>query len=1031
MTKRKIFLFTSLFLLIITSFRIVWITSNLMPDQPQAKRGVLDLRKWDFSESPILTLDGEWEFYPNTLLTAEQIESHSFTEQKELIPVPRKWNKFIPNETNSPSDFGTYRLRILVNEDTKQLYGLKTPSIRTAYTVFANGHAIIANGHPSEKFNKHQANYTPDFASFTAGSNEEIEIVIHVSNYEFPNTGGITKSIKFGTDSSISNKNMLSIGLQVLMSVIMLIHGIYTLILFFLRPRKKEFLFFSLAMFCAALSIMLTDDKLLVAWLPTTFEWTFKLARLSYAGIALFFLLFIKHFFPLYKKNRIIHFFSIFLITEAIFIVVTPLKYTMLALPVFFILSALSYFAISIFILKILLKGTQQYLLLWFAAISTSSSVIWGIIHTSFFTYEPTFYPFDLIFALFTFSAYWFKRFFQTTDENEELVKKLQNEDKRKDGFLANTSHELRNPLHGMINIAESIVTHEKNTLNEKTKNNLELLITIGRRLSLMLDDLIDITRLKEQGIRLNKQPVSIQTITSGAFDMIRFMAKNKNIKFNIEIPESFPPVLADKNRLIQILYNLLHNAVKFTNDGVISIHASVRNGMASIHIKDTGIGIDKETQKRIFQPYEQGNPNVTANEGGLGLGLSICKELIEMHDGMLQVNSVPGKGSEFTFTLPLAETSEHFNEQQHKTVKEEMAVDTDSPLTYVDATNIATDNQLIERPKILAVDDDPVNLKILSDILPPEQYELVTATSGKKALSYLNQKEWDLMIADVMMPIMSGYELTRKTRELFSITELPILLLTARSQPEDIVSGFLSGANDYVTKPLRGLELKTRVNALTNLKQSINERLRMEAAWLQAQIQPHFLFNTLNTIASLSEIDSDRMTSLLEEFGNYLRRSFDPQNLQRVVPLEHELELLRSYLYIEKARFGDRLHIEWDIDETIKQIQIPPLSIQPLVENAIKHGILKRIQGGTVQIKITHFLNDTIITIIDNGVGMDSEKVRQLLSEKTQGIGVNNTHQRLKKLYGRGLQIHSIPNQGTTIHFKIPKMPPPLEQKS
>ncbi|GIN20845.1 hypothetical protein J1TS3_19790 [Siminovitchia fordii] len=113
-------------------------------------------------------------------------------------------------------------------------------------------------------------------------------------------------------------------------------------------------------------------------------------------------------------------------------------------------------------------------------------------------------------------------------------------------------------------------------------------------------------------------------------------------------------------------------------------------------------------------------------------------------------------------------------------------------------------------------------------------------------------------------MQTMSGYELSRMIREQFSISELPILLITARSQIQDIVTGFLSGANVYISKPVNSLELKARVNALTNLKQSINERLQMEAAWLQAQIQPHFLFNTLNTIVSLSEVDTDRMTVLL-----------------------------------------------------------------------------------------------------------------------------------------------------------------------
>src|SRR5699024_8343022 len=154
------------------------------------------------------------------------------------------------------------------------------------------------------------------------------------------------------------------------------------------------------------------------------------------------------------------------------------------------------------------------------------------------------------------------------------------------------------------------------------------------------------------------------------------------------------------------------------------------------------------------------------------------------------------------------------------------------------------------------------------------------TVTSVEEALKQLEKKEWDLIISDVMMPAMSGYELTRSIRENYAISELPILLLTARSNPEDIYTGFLAGASDYVTKPVDALELNVRVHTLTNLHASINERLWMEAAWLQAQIRPHFLLNTLNAIISLSEIDRARMVRLLEEFAHYLQSSFYLKNL-------------------------------------------------------------------------------------------------------------------------------------------------------
>jgi sensor histidine kinase YesM len=213
-------------------------------------------------------------------------------------------------------------------------------------------------------------------------------------------------------------------------------------------------------------------------------------------------------------------------------------------------------------------------------------------------------------------------------------------------------------------------------------------------------------------------------------------------------------------------------------------------------------------------------------------------------------------------------------------------------------------------------------------------------------------------------------------------------------------------------------------VRALTDLNRSMRERLRMEAAWLQAQIQPHFLFNALNAIAALSDINLNRMRLLLDEFGKYLRASFNFQNSERLVPLEQELALVRSYLYIEKERFDGKLEIYWEIEAGV-ELQIPPLSIQPLVENAVRHGITLRSSGGRILIQITEFEERVEVVITDNGVGMEEETVQGLLrarSDSRQGVGLFNVDRRLKQMYGNGLQIRSYPHQGTTVSFVVPK---------
>ncbi len=491
-----------------------------------------------------------------------------------------------------------------------------------------------------------------------------------------------------------------------------------------------------------------------------------------------------------------------------------------------------------------------------------------------------------------------------------------------------------------------------------------------------------------------------VQAVVPGVIGMLQFMMEGKAIRMETDIPDSLPPVMADEKRLIQILHNLLHNALKYTEEGFITVSAEKRDGRLLIHVSDTGMGMDAETRKKVFLPYEQGPE---------GAG--------------------DGKGSVFCFDLPLAGTAASSPPQKEEPGRSPEVMENAEPFfLHAHAGNVTAAVSLPPhwhngKAHILAVDDDPVNLSVLAGILSTEPYSVTTAGSAREALKLLGTRQWDLLIADVMMPSMSGYELTQRVRELYSVSELPVLLLTARSQPADIYTGFMSGANDYVTKPVDALELRYRISALIRLKQSVNERLRMEAAYLQAQIHPHFLFNTLNSIMALSELDTAKMQQLVYSFATYLRVSFDFMNTGELVELSHELELVKAYLYIEKERFENTLTVVWEVEPHLNP-PLPPLTLQPLVENAIKHGIFSRSRGGTLYIRISRQNNAVRFEIRDDGKGMDQGKIDQLLEptrKGTGGIGIFNTNRRLIQLYGQGLSIVSRPNEGTTVSFSIP----------
>ncbi len=1012
LSKKRIFLIITLFTILLTSFRIGWILYYQLPEHPIAKDGILNLSTWEFDDKMTIPLDGEWEFYPNTFLLEDNRKVDSI--EKVYTDIPGNWKGILePDNQKQALGYGTYRLKIILPENDRSLYGFRIQEIATAANIFINGKLIAESGQAVEDSSGTEAKQRPIAVLFHPDSHE-VELSIHVSNHETPHEGGIVKSIKIGTEHAINKEAHQSLTLQTVIFVIYLFHGIYAFGLFwFGKGRYRKELFYYGLMLVLAAFTNLIDDDMIVA-LPISYEWYHRLLSLIFISTLFALMQFIKAYFQAKTKS-----FSVFLILytslSIAYLVVPYQYYYFLAFGMMIVYFSAFYFLFTQ-TFKAVRKGHSGAIFILLFITSYTLNMLWGTAGNANLTNIP-YYPFDFIISIMMIALLLLNRHMEIVQQNEEQTKKLQKADQKKNEFLANTSHELRNPLQGMIGIAQTLLLENRQLLTAKNKDDLQLLVRIGQQMNFILNDLLDITKLQENYIQLNRKGLKLPSILFGVHDMLSVMQDKNNVQFQVDIPTSFPLVYADQNRLIQIVYNLLHNAIKFTHAGSIAISAEQKNGEAIISIKDTGIGMSEKMLKRIFLPYEQEDSGITSVGTGIGLGLSICKQLVELHGGEISVESKLGEGSTFSFTLPLASEPKGENEAAATAERNDSSLFEMKPVL----TDQETVNSHIQRSKILIVDDDPVNRKILSQILR-NAHEIATASSAKEALASIQTGDWDLVISDVMMPNMSGYELAVKIRQQFTLSELPILLLTARNQLEDIYTGFQSGANDYVSKPVDALELQARVKALTDLKQAVKDQLGMEAAWLQAQIKPHFLFNTLNMIASLSEIDPEQMSKLLEEFGHYLRRSFDIQNVQTLVPFDHELKLVQSYLYIEKVRFADRLKVKWDIPEQIN-IQIPPLSIQTLVENAINHGVLQKVGGGTICIRIVEDVTHYEIAIIDDGVGMEESQINQILSNSyASQVGIRNTHRRLKQLFGTELIINSQLDQGTTVSFRIPK---------
>ncbi|MGE3728860.1 MAG: ATP-binding protein, partial [Candidatus Sericytochromatia bacterium] len=401
----------------------------------------------------------------------------------------------------------------------------------------------------------------------------------------------------------------------------------------------------------------------------------------------------------------------------------------------------------------------------------------------------------------------------------ERMVERLKKLDRLKDEFIANISHELRTPLNGIIGISESMLDGATGEISREQKYNLSLVISSGRRLFHLVNDLIDFSQLKHKEIQLHLRPVWMREIVEVVLKLSKPLVGQKELKLINKVPEDAPPVMADEDRIQQILHNLISNAIKFTPAGKVEITAHTTRQHLEITVSDTGPGIDEAWHERIFESFEQADGSAIREHGGSGLGLAITRHLVELHGGRIRVDSAPGRGAHFHFLLPLAEDVQPQEVRVPRIRLFPSTGELEEVKELVRQTRPLTELPSEEAPfRILIVDDEPVNLQVLVNMLALQRYSVTKANSGKEALDAIENQTFDLILLDVMMPKMSGYEVCEAVRKQYPANSLPIVFLTAKNQVADLVQGFETGANDYLTKPVAKNELLARIKTHIHL---------------------------------------------------------------------------------------------------------------------------------------------------------------------------------------------------------------------
>jgi two-component system sensor histidine kinase ChiS len=993
-----------LFFVVLFFFLFDWLHPHTV--FPEAREGVLDARGWNFTEQGIIPLKGEWEFYEGKLLSpADFGNSDQPQVGRRIVKVPANWKGIMASDGQDGYGAGTYRLVIQV--DQPDIYSLRAKKIRMASHIYMNGTDLGGNGRTALQESGFIASNLPFFGSEKV-QGSTMEIIVQAASFKIIE-GGLVQTPEFGPTRLLMDRRDNSRLADMVQMATMLLFTLYYAGMFRQWRKERHLMYFSL--FCLAtglffsvdneilLSLLLPDlpfvwlQKALFVWVFLSFMW-FALYIYTYLGLG---------DDAIFRWLRRVNYMYIVLI------ILLPNEYLSSAFWLNIGLQTATFMTIFVALFRSWRKGTPDVVYLLMGVFFLVISWIFAQLRYGLALDNPYYMIVTPLLLVFSQAFLMSNRIQQAFQKNERLSKQLREYDRQKDEFLAQTSHELRTPLHGIINLSQSLLDDSADSLNTRQRENIRLVNLVGRRLAGLVHDILDMSQIQQGQLYIRATPVDIRMATRFVFEILSITPANSQTFLVDDLPEDLPLVLADENRLKQILYNLLENGLKYTEKGTVRIFAERRGEMVAISVSDTGSGIPESARKTIFLPFQQYREVGESSAGGIGLGLSITKQLVELQGGTLEMETEVGKGSCFTFTLPIT----HMEAKQQQTYLPEMieSIPLSSPVQSDPASFT-----------VLIIDDEPSNVKILIDAVSSLKYAYTAVQSGKEALEMLRRSfKPDLVLLDLMMPGVSGLDVCKEIRSLHSLVELPVLMLTASGQRRDMMASFSVGANDILHKPFELAELKARVQSLLFMKRASEQAVRKEIDFLQAQITPHFLYNSMNALIGLSYKDMDKLRETIHHLTTYLRAKFTFSFQGQLVSFEQELELVKAYLAIEQLRFGSRLNISYRIQHGL-HCMLPPLTLQPLVENAVRHGIGSKPTGGTVEISASIIEGDVHIAVKDDGVGMAQEVLSQLNQGHGEGIGIGNVNRRLQMIYSQKLEIASEPELGTQVKFYIPE---------
>lgn len=747
-----------------------------------ARQGVLDLRTVDFSKQTSL-LEGEWAFFWKQLLNPSQTQ----TASADYIRYPELWRDLKLNgRPLSSVGYATYSLTVLLPHNRPRL-ALEVPDAYCSYYLYVGDSLMAKNGKPATTKEEAIPFWTTQVIVLPA-DRDTLRLTLQVANF-WHSKGGPYKQMVIGEKDRLDVTHKQNRAFDLVLAGCLFMGGLFFFGFYLFGKRDKAILYFSL--FCIVYSYRMVGTTMYVLHsVYPDLDWfiTVKVEYLSLALAVALFSRYVRYVYPQDARKEIVNVVTGICLLYALIILFTPPIIFTKGINAFLIIMFLYIaFAFYVCIRAARFKRAGAN----FALISC------GVLLLVFLVINLHYFRLILPPKIMVFAGYVIFFFLQSlvlsyrfASSMKKATEEAQQGLRAKTEFLSTMSHEIRTPLNAVIGMTHLLM---RNQPRKDQQENLDVLLFSANNLLSIVNDILDYNKIEAGKINFETVPMDINSIARNIIGGLGIRASEKQIDLIVETDSKLThKVSGDPTRLSQVIYNLVHNAIKFTERGSVKLIIQVksmddRTATIDFRAVDTGIGIAPEKQKMIFERFTQADSSTSRSYGGTGLGLAIIKGILNLQGVMLQLKSEPGKGSEFYFTQSFPLTDE-------------------SVVETVEVPAEESGPKHLNGVPILVVEDNPFNIMVARSLLEQSGAMVDIAANGIEALEKVSPGKYSLILMDLNMPVMDGFEATRELRKRGET--LPIIALTASLPAEVEKEVREAGLSDIVVKPFNPDEL-------------------------------------------------------------------------------------------------------------------------------------------------------------------------------------------------------------------------------